>query len=34
MKSPVQLAKAIKNDTETKGMEACHLRDAAALVNK
>jgi len=32
VKSPIQLAKAIKNDVETKGMEACHLRDATALV--
>lgn len=29
--SPVSLAKAIKNETELKGMQDCHLRDAAAL---
>ncbi|CAJ2631626.1 unnamed protein product [Trifolium pratense] len=29
--SPVSLAKAIKNETELKGMQNCHLRDAAAL---
>ncbi|XP_045110270.1 xaa-Pro aminopeptidase 1-like [Portunus trituberculatus] len=29
--SPVAIMKAIKNPTEIKGMESCHLRDAAAL---
>ncbi|XP_045831287.1 aminopeptidase P2-like [Trifolium pratense] len=29
--SPVSLAKAIKNETELKGMQDCHLWDAAAL---
>ncbi|CAK8544660.1 unnamed protein product [Lathyrus sativus] len=29
--SPVSLAKAIKNEAELKGMQDCHLRDAAAL---
>lgn len=29
--SPVALMKAIKNPTEIKGMEACHIRDGAAL---
>ncbi|GAU11522.1 hypothetical protein TSUD_345120 [Trifolium subterraneum] len=29
--SPVSLAKAIKNEMELKGMQNCHLRDAAAL---
>uniref|UniRef100_A0A0P4X235 Aminopeptidase P N-terminal domain-containing protein n=1 Tax=Scylla olivacea TaxID=85551 RepID=A0A0P4X235_SCYOL len=29
--SPVAVMKAIKNPTEIKGMESCHLRDAAAL---
>ncbi|KAM1802148.1 hypothetical protein ACFX11_033653 [Malus domestica] len=30
--SPVSLAKAVKNDSELEGMQSCHLRDAAALV--
>lgn len=29
--SPIALMKALKNDTEIKGMELCHIRDAAAL---
>lgn len=29
--TPVALAKAIKNDTEIKGMEASHVRDGAAM---
>ncbi|XP_069973285.1 xaa-Pro aminopeptidase 1 [Penaeus vannamei] len=29
--SPVAVMKAIKNETEIKGMEECHIRDAAAL---
>lgn len=29
--SPVQLLKAIKNETEIQGMINCHIRDAAAL---
>ena len=32
VKSPVQKAKAIKNETELEGFRQCHLRDAAALV--
>ncbi|KAK3856778.1 hypothetical protein Pcinc_036921 [Petrolisthes cinctipes] len=29
--SPVALMKAVKNEVEIKGMEACHIRDATAL---
>lgn len=29
--SPIALMKAVKNETEIKGMEACHIRDAVAL---
>ena len=29
--TPVTLMKAIKNDVELAGFEACHVRDAAAL---
>lgn len=31
MKSPISLAKALKNDAELEGMRSSHLRDAAAL---
>lgn len=31
--SPVEIAKAIKNETEMEGFRQCHIRDAAALVN-
>lgn len=31
VRSPVGDAKAIKNETELKGMRACHIRDGAAL---
>ena len=31
LRSPVEDAKAIKNDTELEGMRACHIRDGAAL---
>ena len=31
LRSPVEDAKAIKNDTELDGMRACHTRDGAAL---
>ncbi|RDA82730.1 hypothetical protein CP532_2663 [Ophiocordyceps camponoti-leonardi (nom. inval.)] len=31
-RSPVGDAKAIKNETETKGMRECHVRDGAALI--
>lgn len=31
-RSPVTLAKAIKNETELQGMRACHIRDGAALI--
>ena len=30
-KSPVMLAKAIKNEVELEGFRQCHIRDAAAL---
>ncbi|KAF9101411.1 hypothetical protein BGX27_011492 [Mortierella sp. AM989] len=33
MRSPVIDAKAIKNETELKGIRQCHLRDAAAVIN-
>jgi len=29
--SPVQLAKAVKNETEIAGMRSCHVRDGAAV---
>lgn len=32
VRSPIGDAKAIKNDTEIKGMKACHIRDGAALI--
>lgn len=32
IRSPVGDAKAIKNETEMKGMRACHVRDGAALI--
>ena len=32
LRSPVTVAKAIKNETELQGFRNCHLRDAAALV--
>ena len=32
-RSPVCLAKAIKNDTELAGFRACHIRDGAALTS-
>lgn len=31
-RSPIEDAKAIKNETELKGMRACHIRDGAALI--
>ncbi|KAI1151183.1 aminopeptidase-like protein [Nemania diffusa] len=31
-RSPLADAKAIKNETELQGMRACHIRDAAALI--
>ncbi|RDA90159.1 hypothetical protein CP533_6804 [Ophiocordyceps camponoti-saundersi (nom. inval.)] len=31
-RSPVGDAKAIKNETETRGMRECHVRDGAALI--
>ncbi|TYH46853.1 hypothetical protein ES332_D11G368600v1 [Gossypium tomentosum] len=31
MRSPISLAKALKNPAELEGMQNCHLRDAAAL---
>jgi Xaa-Pro aminopeptidase len=31
--SPVEIAKAIKNETEIEGFRQCHIRDAAALAN-
>ena len=30
-RSPVEVSKAVKNDTELAGMRACHVRDGAAL---
>jgi Xaa-Pro aminopeptidase len=30
-RSPIMLAKAIKNPTELEGFRQCHIRDAAAL---
>jgi Xaa-Pro aminopeptidase len=32
VKSPVQDAKAIKNEVELEGMRQCHIRDGTALV--
>ena len=32
MRSPVGDAKAVKNETELKGMRNCHIRDGAALI--
>ena len=32
LESPIVLLKACKNSAELEGMRACHLRDAAALV--
>lgn len=32
IRSPIGDAKAIKNDTELKGMRQCHIRDGAALI--
>ncbi|KAF3938650.1 hypothetical protein ABW19_dt0204607 [Dactylella cylindrospora] len=31
-RSPVTIAKAVKNETELDGMRACHIRDGAALI--
>lgn len=31
-RSPIEDAKSIKNETELKGMKACHIRDGAALI--
>ncbi|KAF8477396.1 putative Xaa-Pro aminopeptidase P [Kalaharituber pfeilii] len=31
-RSPIEDAKAIKNETELNGMRACHIRDGAALI--
>lgn len=33
LRSPIQLAKMIKNTTEMEGFRQCHIRDAAALIN-
>lgn len=30
-KSPIQLSKSIKNETELEGFRQCHIRDASAL---
>ncbi|KAK2612938.1 hypothetical protein QQS21_001049 [Conoideocrella luteorostrata] len=32
VRSPIGDAKAVKNETEMKGMRACHVRDGAALI--
>lgn len=32
VKSPIAVAKAIKNEVELKGMRDCHVRDGAALI--
>ena len=31
VRSPIAVAKAVKNDVELEGMRACHIRDGAAL---
>jgi Xaa-Pro aminopeptidase len=31
-RSPIEDAKAVKNETELEGMRACHIRDGAALI--
>jgi len=31
-RSPIEDAKAVKNETELKGMRNCHIRDGAALI--
>lgn len=31
IRSPIEEAKAVKNDTESEGMRNCHIRDGAAL---
>lgn len=31
-RSPIEDSKAIKNETELKGMRSCHIRDGAALI--
>jgi Xaa-Pro aminopeptidase len=30
-RSPIQIAKAIKNETELQGFRNCHIRDSVAL---
>ncbi|KAL7271841.1 hypothetical protein RUND412_005381 [Rhizina undulata] len=32
IRSPIEEAKAVKNDTEREGMRQCHIRDGAALI--
>ncbi|KAI5849455.1 putative Xaa-Pro aminopeptidase P [Morchella snyderi] len=32
IRSPIEEAKAVKNDTEKEGMRNCHVRDGAALI--
>lgn len=32
VRSPIEDAKAVKNETERRGMKECHIRDGAALV--
>ncbi|KAM0248142.1 hypothetical protein ACHAQJ_009559 [Trichoderma viride] len=32
IRSPIEEAKSIKNETEMEGMRACHIRDGAALI--
>ncbi len=32
VKSPIAVAKAVKNEVELKGMKDCHVRDGAALI--
>lgn len=32
VRSPIEDAKAVKNETELKGMRDCHIRDGAALI--
>ena len=32
VRSPIEDAKAIKNEAELDGMRACHIRDGAALI--
>lgn len=32
IRSPIEEAKAVKNDTEREGMRNCHVRDGAALI--